>query len=337
VHGWTRLEARVVAIADAGARAYDAGSGIPTARIGWPRSGNRSNNALLNVRALAEARSFKPDVVLSAHMVCSPAAALIRKALGVPYVGYIYADEISAGPAMARFAMRHADRTIAISEHTERLALALGADAERLVRILPGVDLPAEAHRERADRPTILTIAGLAKRYKGHDVMLRAMPLVKARVPDVEWVVVGSGPLHGFFEEMAQAASLADDVRFCGFVPSAKKDWWLDRADVFAMPSRLRPDGGGGEGFGIVYLEAAAHGVPVVAGNVAGTLDAVRDGETGVLVDPTDHVRVADAIADLLLDPERAQLMGVAGRRWAERHAWPKVSRRVEDLLLQMA
>jgi glycosyltransferase involved in cell wall biosynthesis len=102
------------------------------------------------------------------------------------------------------------------------------------------------------------------------------------------------------------------------------------------MPSRLPPDGGG-EGFGIVYLEAGLHALPVVAGNVAGALDAVVDGETGLLVDPTDHVAVADAISSLILDPELAERLGRAGERRAREHSWPVIARRVEDLLLEVA
>ncbi len=333
---WSRLKARVVAIADSGAQAYDRTSPLDTVRVGSPRIGNRGNVALLNARGLVEIARMRPSVVLSTHMVCAPAAATAGRALGIPYVLYVYADEVSAAPTMARFGMRHAAKTIAISEHTEHLARKVGVDADRLVRILPGVDLPDRVERIEPDRPTVLTIASMVKRYKGHDVMIRALPLIRARVSDVEWVVVGSGPLEPLYRAMVSAAGLDASVRFRGYVDAAERDGWLDRAHVFAMPSRLRPDGGGGEGFGIVYLEAGAHGAPAVGGNVAGALDAVRDGETGLLVDPTDHVQVADAIIGLLLDRGRQERMGAAGRRWAEQHAWSAVSRRVEDLLLSV-
>jgi phosphatidylinositol alpha-1,6-mannosyltransferase len=98
------------------------------------------------------------------------------------------------------------------------------------------------------------------------------------------------------------------------------------------MPSRLSSLGGG-EGFGIVYLEAACHLLPVVAGNVGGAVDAVVDGVTGVLVDPTDHIAVANAIAELLLDERRAQNLGRAGAARAREFAWPQIAKQVEDLL----
>jgi phosphatidylinositol alpha-1,6-mannosyltransferase len=120
-------------------------------------------------------------------------------------------------------------------------------------------------------------------------------------------------------------------------VSDAERDAWLERAWVFAMPSRVPAGGPGGEGFGIVYLEAAARGLPVVAGDRGGAVDAVDGGRTGLLVDATDHLAVADALTTLLLDRERAEEMGRAGRERAREFAWPLVSARVERLLLELA
>ena len=102
------------------------------------------------------------------------------------------------------------------------------------------------------------------------------------------------------------------------------------------MPSRLPAGDFAGEGFGIVYLEAGAYGKPVVAGNVAGALDAVLDGETGLFVDPTDHVDVANAITRLLLDSELARRLGGAGAVHAGTFAWPVICERVEAVLLEL-
>jgi phosphatidylinositol alpha-1,6-mannosyltransferase len=101
------------------------------------------------------------------------------------------------------------------------------------------------------------------------------------------------------------------------------------------MPSRLREDGAG-EGFGIVYMEASARGIPVVAGNVAGARDAVVDGETGLLVDPEDPDAVAQALLTLVEDPQLARKMGEAGRRRADTFDWPQIVRRVEDVVLSL-
>jgi glycosyltransferase involved in cell wall biosynthesis len=101
------------------------------------------------------------------------------------------------------------------------------------------------------------------------------------------------------------------------------------------MPSRLSDDGGG-EGFGIVYLEAGAHGLPVIAGDVAGARDAVVDGETGRLVDPTDHRKVAEAAIELLTNRDLSRQMGSAGQRNARDLAWPRIAIRVEQVLLEL-
>jgi phosphatidylinositol alpha-1,6-mannosyltransferase len=173
----------------------------------------------------------------------------------------------------------------------------------------------------------------LSQRYKGHDVMLRALPLVAASVPDVRWVVVGDGPLRPELEALANMHGVRDRVHFTGQVPDADRDAWFHCANVFAMPART-PAEGAGEGFGIVYLEANLSGLPVVAGAIGGALDAVVDGVTGVLVEPTDHVAVADAVIDLLRDPERARALGHAGAERARRDfGWPAIAVRVEALL----
>jgi phosphatidylinositol alpha-1,6-mannosyltransferase len=176
----------------------------------------------------------------------------------------------------------------------------------------------------------------MAEPSKGHDVMLRALPLIRARLPQVQWVVIGDGPLRPRYERMAHAFGVSEQVRFVGALQDDERDSWFDAAHLFAMPSRLSSTGGG-EGFGIVYLEAAAHNLPVVAGNVGGAVEAVLDGVTGVLVDPTDHLAVADAITDLLLDPKRAERLGRAGAARVPDFSWCAVSRRVEQLVMEVA
>lgn len=301
------------------------------------RRHHRSAIVALNGLAIAEARRFRPDVVLSVHIVLSPAAGMIRRLTGARTVQYLHADEIRSRRSLAGFAVRRADAVIAVSQHTRRLAISVGADPARLHLIPPGVDLPLASPSERPAPPTLLTIGRLRERYKGHDTLIRAMPMISARVPGAQWVIVGDGPLRPELERQAAAHGLDGSVRFVGQASDAERDAWLDRAHVFAMPARVPPGGLGGEGFGIVYLEANAHELPVVAGNVGGALDAVVHGETGLLVDPWDHTAVADAVADLLLDPGRAAALGRAGAARARRFAWPTIAERVEELLLGVA
>ncbi len=199
--------------------------------------------------------------------------------------------------------------------------------------IAPGVDLPRDSTPLPAQRPTVLTVSRLADRYKGHDVLLRALAKVRERVADVEWVVIGDGPLRAELEARARADGMAGSVRFLGAVDDHERDAWLRRATVLAMPSRLPEGRLAGEGFGIVYLEAASYGKPVVAGNVAGALDAVLDGETGLLVDPTDAGAVAEAITRVLCDPALASRLGAAGELRARSFSWPAMVGQVAELL----
>jgi len=198
-------------------------------------------------------------------------------------------------------------------------------------------EVPGEEVVRNAARPTVLTVARVESRYKGFDVMVRAMPLIRSQVPEVVWVVIGDGPLRSEVQQLAAAHGVDGAARFAGEVSDQERDGWFRRASVFAMPSRLPAGRLGGEGFGIVFLEAGAHGLPVVGGNVGGALDAVVDGETGVLVDPLDHVAVATAVSQLLREPERAASLGRAGRDRAREFAWPLVAARVEQLLLDVA
>jgi phosphatidylinositol alpha-1,6-mannosyltransferase len=326
----TRARFRVVTLG--GDAATVAEKGVRTRRI--PARGPRGVAvSLLNAAALAEARSWRPDVVLSGHIVMAPAARLT----GVPFVQYLYAKEMAHRLRLTSFAVRHAASSIVLGAHGQALALAAGAAAERVHAIPPGIDLPgppATTPRERA--PLIVNVARLEDRYKGFDVLVRALPLIRSRVPDARMTLVGDGHLRPSLEALARANGCGEALCCAGSVTDAERDALLSAATVFAMPSRL-PARSGGEGFGIVYLEAGAHGTPVVAGNVGGALDAVVDGRTGVLVPPEDHIAVAEAISGLLLDRDRATQLGDGGREWAERFAWPIVVREVEDVLVGAA
>ena len=336
VQHFARVRPKVLTVDGPGAGAYDADRALDVCRV-RSRGGHQAAVAALNAVAVAQAATFRPDAVLSAHIVTAPAAAAIRAALRVPVLLYLHAEELGAHPRLAAFALRHADAAIAVSRYTRELALAAGAEQACLHLIPPGVDIPGEHVADgRSSRPTLLTVARVAERYKGHDVVLRALPLIRARVPDVEWVIIGDGPLRPGLQRAACDQGLQDAVRFLGRVSDAERDRWLGRAHVFTMPSRVPAGGFAGEGFGIVYLEASAHGLPVVAGSEGGALDAVVDGVTGVLVDPTNHIAVADAIAGLLLDPDGARRIGAAGARRAHDFAWPVIAARVEELVLNL-
>jgi phosphatidyl-myo-inositol dimannoside synthase len=340
--GMSAFQTLVVALDDRDAAAFDEAAELAVRRVragGWhgrPLAPRAARMAALNAAGVGAAIRFRPQLTLSAHIVTSPAASLCGRLLGARTCQYFYAEEIGARRRLAAFAAREADLSIAISAYTAELIAGTGATPRRLQLIPPGVDLPADPAPQTPDRPTILTIARLEERYKGHDVMLRALPLVLAKVPDAHWVVIGEGSLRPGLEELAGAHGVAHAVSFLGAVSDGQRDQWLRRADLVAMPSRLPGGPLAGEGFGIAYLEAGAFGKPALGGRVGGALDAILDGETGLLVDPTDPVEVAEATTRLLLDRELAAKLGRGGAAHAREHAWPAIALRVQAALLEL-
>ena len=336
--GLSSFETRTVALDAPGAARFDADGELAVRRVRASAVPHAARVALMNALALREALSFRPEVTLSLHIVGAPAGVLIRSALGAPTVQIYHAKEIPVRPRLAAFAAERADVTIAVSPYCAELIAATGARPRRLELISPGVDIPNadDATPLPAGRPTIVTIGRLQDRYKGHDVMLQALALVRERVPDVQWVVVGDGPLRAELERQARAGGVAGAARFLGAVSNEERNLWLRRADLMAMPSRLPGGGEAGEGFGIAFLEAGAYGKPVVAGNVGGALASVSDGESGLLVDPLDPRAVAAAIVELLRDRELAAKLGAGGAERARSFAWPVMVARVQELLAEL-
>jgi phosphatidylinositol alpha-1,6-mannosyltransferase len=170
---------------------------------------------------------------------------------------------------------------------------------------------------ENADGPIVLTVARLlrADRYKGVDTLLRAWPAVVEAVPGATLAIVGDGDDRADMEALAEAGGTGPSVRFLGRLSDDALADCYERASLFALPGRVRlgpePEG---EGLGLVFLEAAAAGLPVVAGRAGGAVEAVDDGRTGFLVDPESPAAVADGIVALLVDPSRATAMGRAGQ-----------------------
>ncbi|BBX37940.1 glycoside hydrolase family protein [Mycolicibacterium mageritense DSM 44476 = CIP 104973] len=249
---------------------------------------------------------------------------------------------------VARSALRRigddADVVTFVSRYTRnRFASAFGPDAA-LEHLPPGVDVDRfrpdpEARAELRERyglggrPVVVCLSRLVPR-KGQDMLIRAMPVIRHRVPEAALVIVGGGPYAETLHKLAHSYGVADDVIFTGGVPGAELPAHHAMADVFAMPCRTRGAGLDVEGLGIVYLEASACGVPVVAGTSGGAPETVLDGETGLVVDGNDVGVVASAVSDLLADPARAAAMGVAGRHWAvDNWQWRAKGARLAELL----
>ncbi|MFC8415941.1 glycosyltransferase family 4 protein [Streptomyces coelicoflavus] len=206
-------------------------------------------------------------------------------------------------------------------------ALAPGA---RTARLVPGVDTgafhpavdgaPVRTRWGLGHRPVILCAARLVPR-KGQDTLIRALPWVRRAVPDAVLLLAGDGPHGSELRQLALREGVLEAVFFAGGHPHHVLPSFYAAADVFAMPCRTRRAGLEVEGLGIVYLEAAASGLPVVAGDSGGAPDTVREGETGYVVDGRSAAATADRLIRLLRDPRLARAMGDNGRRWV-RTAW---------------
>lgn len=302
-------------------------------RVANDPPGGRKAILRLNAAAAADLARSRPDAVLCMHVRAGVAACAHAAAFRTPFVQYVHAKEVLESPQTARFVLSRARGVIAVSAFARELAEAAGAAAERCVVVPNGIDAAPPPTVPKAARPTLVTVSRLADRYKGHDVLLRALPGILARVPDARWVVVGDGPLRAGLERDAAALGVAGAVEFAGAVDDGERDRLLDEAWAFAMLSRPPAAGRAGEGFGIVFLEASARGLPVVAGRTPGVVDAVSGEEGGILVDPLDADAAADAIAGLLADPARASRIGAAGRERSRRFSWELVGARVAGVL----
>jgi len=223
-----------------------------------------------------------------------------------------------------------------------RLAPALGRHP-RMVRLASGVDTrffrPGVGGREVRERyrlggrPVIVCVSRLVAR-KGQDTLVRALPAIQRRVPDTVLLIVGGGPYRATIERLAREKGVASHVVVTGSVPRAQLPAHYAAGDVFAMPCRTRGAGLEVEGLGIVYLEASATGLPVVAGDSGGAPDAVLAGRTGHVVNGRDLAAVAAAVAGLLADPERARIMGDQGRAWVQEYwRWEELADRLGRLL----
>jgi phosphatidylinositol alpha-1,6-mannosyltransferase len=212
-----------------------------------------------------------------------------------------------------------------------------------MTRLAPGVDTAqfhpgsggAGIRRELGlgGAPVVVCVSRLVPR-KGQDTLIRAWPLIRARVPDAVLLLAGDGPYRAGLDRLARQLGVADAVVFAGAVPQASLPAYYDAGNVFAMPCRTRRRGLDVEGLGIVYLEASATGLPVVGGDSGNAPDAIRDGETGYVVPGRDQDALAGRVTQLLTDPVGAASMGDKGLAWVnEEWRWELVSKRFADIL----
>jgi phosphatidylinositol alpha-1,6-mannosyltransferase len=265
----------------------------------------------------------------------------------VPYVCYVHGEDVTTAATSRELSwmvkrVLHGARFLIANSHSTRTILLRDwrLAAEQVQLLHPGVDTRrfTPAPRDPAgrvelgwgNRPVVLTVGRLQKR-KGHDQMIRALPAIRRRLPDVLYAIVGDGEERANLDHLVREHAVHEHVQFLGEVDDA----WLIRCyqqcDLFALPNRQ--EGSDIEGFGMVLLEAQACGRPVVAGASGGTAETMRPGESGLIVPCDGPDELARVVPELLSRPEELARMGEAGRRWVvEQFDWESLTRRAGEL-----
>jgi phosphatidylinositol alpha-1,6-mannosyltransferase len=280
---------------------------------------------------------------------CGVASLFIYKLFKKSYLLTTYALDILE-PQTSNFRMRimkavllNAKKVIAISDYTKNILLkegiqkrnieviALGVEYSRFIRAVDISDLVEKY--EFQGKKVILTVATLLYPYKGHDRVIKALPKVLKEVPNVVYLIVGEGPLGENLEKLVKKLNLEGKVIFAGFVHDSDLPKYYNACDVFIMPSGGDEKKGHVEGFGLVYLEANACGKPVIGGRCGGTVDAIVDGETGLLVNPSDIDEIAEALIKILKDKKYADYLGINGRKRVEKEFnWRLIAERTREV-----
>ncbi len=288
-------------------------------------------------KTLREIRGSRPDLILAIGYQAVWLGACARLLTGVPLAAAGLGSEfIARNPIdlrLTRWAYGLARLVIFISRFTQSLAESNGFRFHRSIVIPPGADeslyrpgLPVQALRERLNlglRRIILTVGQLSER-KAQDIVIRALPEVLKMFPDVLYVMAGLPTRQAELEGLARKLDVLDHVLFTGVVPQAELPLYYNLAELFVLTSR-QVQKGEVEGFGIVVVEAALCGLPAIVTEGTGLVEAVRTGETALVVPQEDPQAVAQAVIRLLTDPLLRQRMGQAARQVAQEEAtWQK-------------
>ncbi|MEE9457973.1 MAG: glycosyltransferase family 4 protein [bacterium] len=320
-----RNEVAVVAPAAPGDREFDAHLSYAVHRY---RCGKSRIGRLLNLTRAAASLVPLNDVLFCGHVAAALPAWLLGSVYQKPYFVYVHALEITPRKyrGLFSFLLHRAAGIVTGSRYAKDLVVSyFGIPASGVDLVRPGVapELVRAADNAREAREikkpgdrVLLSVGRLAgdERYKGHDVVIQALPAILRRIPRCYYWIVGSGDDVERLKEVAREVGVSDHVKFWGRVADVAP--FYRECDVFVMVSRLVFEDGmeKTEGFGLVFLEASLFGKPVVAGRCGGALDAVADGQTGVLVEPESAAEVAAAIVALLTCPVEAKRLGAAGR-----------------------
>jgi phosphatidylinositol alpha-1,6-mannosyltransferase len=277
------------------------------------RGFGRNYFKMMLAAAFGRTASPAPSVIACMHLGLSPAARLLAARAGAPYVVFLHGVEaVRKIRGRGRWGLAKAALLMANSRFTlSRFVQANPECAGLPAAVTPlgiGELKPAQGEGAQPNR-RILIVSRMDKAddYKGHRVLIQALGLLADRFPDVALTVVGDGDDRADIEAYAASLPYAARIEFLGRVPDARLGQLYGQSAVFAMPSA-------GEGFGLVFLEAMAHGLPCVCGNRDASSEVVTDGLTGYCLPPDDPTAVAEGLGRLLADEGLRRRFGEAGR-----------------------
>jgi phosphatidylinositol alpha-1,6-mannosyltransferase len=299
-------------------------------------------------RAIRARTRRKPTWVHCARPLPEGAAALmacLMPGATIRYVCWVHGEDLSAALTsrehgwIARRVCLNAAIVIANSRFTATLVEGLGVPSGRIHVIYPGVD----PSRFRPDAPPdavstqdpladpLLLSVGRLQRRKGHDAVIEAIAALNGELPRLRYQIAGDGPERARLAKLAEAKGLTDRVVFLGEVDEDRLPGLYAACDIFVMPNRT--DDHDVEGFGIVFLEAAATSRPCIGGRSGGAPEAIADGQTGLLVDGTNAREIAQAIQTLAASPSLRAKMGAAGRaRVLDAFTWERAGQELQVL-----
>ncbi|MDP1678703.1 MAG: glycosyltransferase family 4 protein, partial [Candidatus Nitrotoga sp.] len=324
---------------------------ISMRRVTWLRPESLGMYANLFIKSLWLALTHRFTAIHAGRALPEGITAwLVARLTLHPVVIYAHGEELTTwghgGKYKAmRFALRHADRVIANSEFTRDELLKLGVEENRIHLIYPGVDverfrpgLPCDDLKAqiglRPGQKLILSVGRFSRR-KGFDMVIRALSLLRKQEIECQYALIGIGEDRDYLLQLASENGVIERVHFLGHVSLDDLPRWYNACDVFAMPNR--EINGDTEGFGMVFIEAAACGKPVLAGAAGGTGAAVLDGETGLRVEGNSVESVVHGLFNLLFNREEADKMGYRGwSRTQVEFSWEKVAEKTLALSLNM-
>ncbi len=322
-----RHEVHVITSHDAGLPEFSEENGFSVHRIAWPKI-RFIGTVTFWAKICLKIRTIKPDVFHAQSLLCGIPAVVAKKLLKIPYVVWGQGSDIYLPDRFTRITskpiLQNADAVLALTEDMKQKMQEIH---DRDISVVPnGIDLErfeiSSGDKKEGNAKTIIFVGRLHP-VKGVRYLIEAMAIIHQQMPDVKLVIVGDGAERSRMEELVGRLNLNDCIQFTGQVPQESIPRLIHQADVFALSSLS-------EGLPVVILEGMAAGLPIVATNVGGIPDIIKEGVNGYLVSVKNPEEISDKLLILLQNDEIREMMSTNNREKAELYTWDKITTEVE-------